>query len=175
MNDVKKFNNHIFWPHSIHILEKTWKQIPYFLIQFPRKLFFFEFNLMYCDLWQQYIQVRKLFKGGNYSRKYGSCTKRDSSPQLQDFYTMTLVTDLILTYQNNAQFLGICRQGLHMALPLSKYGVKDFLKKHSNIHICLFLTWDGLVLMKINKKSSNLENTRASSTIEIHLIVKSML
>ena len=33
-----------------------------------RKLFFFEFNLMYCDLWQQYIQVRKLFKRGNYSR-----------------------------------------------------------------------------------------------------------
>ncbi len=26
---------------------------------------------MYCDLWPQYIQVRKLFKGGNYSRKYG--------------------------------------------------------------------------------------------------------
>ena len=26
---------------------------------------------MYCDLWWQYIQVRKLFKGGNYSRKYG--------------------------------------------------------------------------------------------------------
>ena len=23
---------------------------------------------MYCDLWWQYIQVRKLFKGGNYSR-----------------------------------------------------------------------------------------------------------
>ena len=23
---------------------------------------------MYCDLWLQYIQVRKLFKGGNYSR-----------------------------------------------------------------------------------------------------------
>ena len=46
--------------------------IPYFREQFPRKLFFFEFNLMYCDLWQQYIQVRKLFKGGNYSRKYDS-------------------------------------------------------------------------------------------------------
>ena len=28
---------------------------------------------MYCDLWWQYIQVRKLFKGGNYSRKYGIC------------------------------------------------------------------------------------------------------
>ena len=26
---------------------------------------------MYCDLWLQYIQVRKLFKGGNYLRKYG--------------------------------------------------------------------------------------------------------
>ena len=24
---------------------------------------------MYCDLWSQYIQVRKLFKGGNYSRE----------------------------------------------------------------------------------------------------------
>ena len=23
---------------------------------------------MYCDLWLQYIKVRKLFKGGNYSR-----------------------------------------------------------------------------------------------------------
>ena len=35
---------------------------------FPRKLFFFEFNLMYSDLCPQYIQVRKLFKGGNHSR-----------------------------------------------------------------------------------------------------------
>ena len=26
---------------------------------------------MYCDLWSQHIQVWKLFKGGNYSRKYG--------------------------------------------------------------------------------------------------------
>ena len=34
-------------------------------------LFFFEFGLMYCDLLSQYIKVRKLFKGGNYSRKYG--------------------------------------------------------------------------------------------------------
>ena len=41
---------------------------PCFRKQFPRKLFFFEFNLVYCDLWLQYIQVRKLFKGGNYSR-----------------------------------------------------------------------------------------------------------
>ena len=24
---------------------------------------------MYCDLWWQYIKVRKLFKGGNYSRE----------------------------------------------------------------------------------------------------------
>ena len=46
-------------------------QLPYFREQFPRKLFFFEFNLKYCDLWSQYIQVRKLFKGGNYLRKYG--------------------------------------------------------------------------------------------------------
>ena len=45
--------------------------LPYFREYFPRKLFFFEFNLMYCDLWTQYIQVRKLFKGGNYLRKYG--------------------------------------------------------------------------------------------------------
>ena len=26
-----------------------------------RKLFFFEFGLMYCDFWSQYIKVRKLF------------------------------------------------------------------------------------------------------------------
>ena len=32
------------------------------------KTFFIEFNLMYCDLCSQYIQVQKLFKGGNYSR-----------------------------------------------------------------------------------------------------------
>ena len=29
---------------------------------------FFEFGLTYSDLWSQYIKVRKLFKGGNYSR-----------------------------------------------------------------------------------------------------------
>ena len=42
---------------------------------FPRivsaETIFFESNLMYCDLSSQYIQVRKLFKGVNYSRKYG--------------------------------------------------------------------------------------------------------
>ena len=46
----------------------TGNYIPYFLIQFPRKLLFFDFGLMYCDLCSQYINVRKLFKGGNYSR-----------------------------------------------------------------------------------------------------------
>jgi hypothetical protein len=40
----------------------------YFCKYFPRKLFFFEFGLMYCE----YTKVRKLFKGGNYLRKYGS-------------------------------------------------------------------------------------------------------
>ena len=40
-----------------------------------RKLFLFEFYLMYCDLCSQYIQVRKLFKGGNYMRKYGIQSK----------------------------------------------------------------------------------------------------
>ena len=45
-----------------------YQQKPYFRESFPWKLFFFEFNLMYSDLWSQFIQVRKLFKGGNYSR-----------------------------------------------------------------------------------------------------------
>ena len=44
------------------------KNITYFRDYFPRKLFVFESNLMYCDLWLQHIQVRKLFKGGNYSK-----------------------------------------------------------------------------------------------------------
>ena len=39
---------------------------------FPRivsaETILFEYNLMYCDLWLQYIQVQKLCKGGNYSR-----------------------------------------------------------------------------------------------------------
>ena len=38
------------------------------VLEIPRKLFFFDFGLMYCDLLSQYINVRKLFKGGNYSR-----------------------------------------------------------------------------------------------------------
>ena len=49
-------------------------QLPYFREQFPGKLFFFDFDLMYWDLWSHYIKVRKLFKGGNYSRKYGMYT-----------------------------------------------------------------------------------------------------
>ena len=44
--------------------------IPYFREQF-RKLFFFEFGLMYCDQSAKTIQGRKLFKGGNYLWKYG--------------------------------------------------------------------------------------------------------
>ena len=55
---------------SLEILAPK-NQLPYFHEQFPRQLFFFQFNLMYCDLWLQYIQVQKLFKGGNYLRKYG--------------------------------------------------------------------------------------------------------
>ena len=40
-------------------------ELPYFRNQFPRKLFFFEFGLIY---WSQYIKARKLFNGENYSR-----------------------------------------------------------------------------------------------------------
>ena len=42
----------------------TFEHIPYFLIFFPCKLFFFDFWHMYWGLWSQYINVRKLFKGG---------------------------------------------------------------------------------------------------------------
>ena len=37
----------LVWVHFYKIL------VPYFREYFPRKLFFFEFNLMYCDLWWQ--------------------------------------------------------------------------------------------------------------------------
>ena len=43
---------------------------------FVKKFLFFYFCLMYCDLCSQYINVRKLFKGGNYMRKYISLIKR---------------------------------------------------------------------------------------------------
>ena len=39
---------------------------------------------MYCDLWKQYIQVRKLLKGGNYSRAEtigGNTVSKDSTPE----------------------------------------------------------------------------------------------
>ena len=64
----------LFPPCSITRFSKK-ISLPYFREQFPRKLFFFEFNLMYCDLWSgaETIQGRKLLKGGNYSRKYGIC------------------------------------------------------------------------------------------------------
>ena len=60
--------------------------VPYFLIQFSQKLFFFEFencrkfkqlplfSISYpinCIFAEETIQERKLFKGGNYLRKYG--------------------------------------------------------------------------------------------------------
>jgi hypothetical protein len=48
--------------------------------------FFFEFGLMYCDLWLQYIQVRKLFKGGNYSRKYGILPRSDCEKWSRNFF-----------------------------------------------------------------------------------------
>ena len=38
---------------------------------YEKYIFFFESNLMYYDLWSLYLQVRELFKGGNYLRKYG--------------------------------------------------------------------------------------------------------
>ena len=41
---------------------------------------------MYCDLWSEYIKVRKLFKGGNYSRKYGMLKKVVWSDFLQNPY-----------------------------------------------------------------------------------------
>ena len=51
-------------------------RIPYFSEYFPRKLFFFEFGLMYCDPWSHYIKAQKPFKGRNYSRKYGKYKNR---------------------------------------------------------------------------------------------------
>ena len=56
------------------------KSLPYFLIEFPRKLFFFEFGNLKSQYirpkvtlhkWAETIQGRKLFMGGNYMRKYG--------------------------------------------------------------------------------------------------------
>ena len=47
-------------------------RLPYILIQFPRKLFFFEFgNPVTVHKGAETIQGKKLFKGGNYMRKYG--------------------------------------------------------------------------------------------------------
>ena len=50
----------------VHLIMSGQKQgpisenkLPYFREQFPRKLFFFEFCLMYCD--QRYIKERKIF------------------------------------------------------------------------------------------------------------------
>ena len=37
---------------------------------------------MYYDLWSQHIKVRKLFKGGNYLRKYGIYYNRSINLQL---------------------------------------------------------------------------------------------
>ena len=47
--------------------------LPYFLMYFPRKLFFFEFGNPKVTVYKcaETIQGRKLFKGGNYMRKYG--------------------------------------------------------------------------------------------------------
>ena len=50
--------------------------LPYFHKQFLGKLFFFEFCLMYFNLWSQqsqYIKVWKLFKGENCSRAETIC------------------------------------------------------------------------------------------------------
>ena len=54
---------------------KIWGLVLYTTVLYRTilRVFFFEFDLMYCDLWWQYIKVWKLFKGGNYSRKYGMC------------------------------------------------------------------------------------------------------
>ena len=53
---------------KIYILEGFLIPCRALVLEIPRKLFFFDFGLMYCDLWSQYINVRKLFEGGNYSR-----------------------------------------------------------------------------------------------------------
>ena len=46
--------------------------------------------IMYCDLWSQYINVRKLFKGRNYMRKYGIyfliISLRTHKPQLPSHF-----------------------------------------------------------------------------------------
>ena len=53
-------------------------QIPYFLVQFPQKLFFFEFG-NHCPQGQMspYINVQTLFKGGNQSRAETICKGRN--------------------------------------------------------------------------------------------------
>ena len=52
---------------------KNRNEILYFLIKFPRKLFFFELGNPKVTVHKsaETIQGRKLFKGGNYMRNYG--------------------------------------------------------------------------------------------------------
>ena len=63
----------MFRRHWLHSTTMTNQNYRISVNSFRGNYFFFEFNLMYCDLWSQYIQVRKLFKGRNYSRAETIC------------------------------------------------------------------------------------------------------
>ena len=57
-----------FWPQSQNVITLSNSSTVFPRIVSAETILFWIW-LMYCDLWLQYIKVRKLFKGGNYSRE----------------------------------------------------------------------------------------------------------
>ena len=52
---------------------------------------------MYCDLWSQYIQVWKLYTGGNYLRKYGRYTWTGISEESIRAFARTILLTFTMT------------------------------------------------------------------------------
>ena len=61
---VRFFSNCVSFLEKVSLILHT--VLPH--IVSAETILFWLLPLMYCDLWLQYINVRKLFKGGNYSR-----------------------------------------------------------------------------------------------------------
>ena len=82
---------------------------------------------MYCDLWSQYIKVRKLFKGGNYSR---AKTIRGNTVSFSSFVTWYCLK-IAPKIRNNSNFTKELKDGVLYAF----FEIWLYQKKFSNVKI----------------------------------------
>ena len=91
---------------------------------------------MYCDLYSQYIQLRKLFKGGNYSRKYGIHYSHFAIYRPSGVRATNITQNLI---QRNALYFHLVKRNTLLCYPPSSLSQTQKKSCYSPVHIVVFV------------------------------------